>query len=114
MTRPSAAPTARAYAGEPFVRIVAHRQGAHRLPDPKILLGSNHCDVGFAADGDRLTVIAALDNLMKGGSGNAVQCLNIAHGLARTPRPGVPRPAPPLEPPGAPAAAHHPISGGDR
>ncbi|MDN3356271.1 N-acetyl-gamma-glutamyl-phosphate reductase [Actinomadura sp. DC4] len=68
------------YAGEPFVRIIAHRQGVHRLPDPKILLGSNHCDVGFAADGDRVTVVAALDNLMKGGSGNAVQCLNIRMG----------------------------------
>lgn len=68
------------YGDEPFVRIVAHRQGAHRLPDPKILLGSNHCDIGFAADGERVTLIAALDNLMKGGSGNAVQCLNIRMG----------------------------------
>lgn len=68
------------YTGEPFVRIVAHRHGTHRLPDPKILLGSNHCDIGFAADGDRVTVIAALDNLMKGGSGNAVQCLNVRMG----------------------------------
>jgi N-acetyl-gamma-glutamyl-phosphate/LysW-gamma-L-alpha-aminoadipyl-6-phosphate reductase len=68
------------YADEPFVRIVAHRQGTHRLPDPKILLGSNHCDVGFATDGERVTLIAALDNLMKGGSGNAVQCLNIRMG----------------------------------
>lgn len=68
------------YGEEPFVRIVAHRQGVHRLPDPKILLGSNHCDIGFAADGERVTVIAALDNLMKGGSGNAVQCLNVRMG----------------------------------
>lgn len=69
-----------AYADEPFVRIVAHRQGTHRLPDPKILLGSNHCDIGFAAEAGRVSVIAALDNLMKGGSGNAVQCLNIRMG----------------------------------
>ena len=68
------------YGGEPFVRIVAHKQGAHRLPDPKILAGSNFCDIGFAADGDRVTVIAALDNLMKGGSGNAVHCLNVRMG----------------------------------
>jgi N-acetyl-gamma-glutamyl-phosphate/LysW-gamma-L-alpha-aminoadipyl-6-phosphate reductase len=65
------------YADEPFVRIVAHRRGAHRLPDPKLLLGSNYCDVGFAVDGERITAIAALDNLMKGGAGAAVQCLNI-------------------------------------
>ncbi len=68
------------YADEPFVRIVAHRQGSYRLPEPKILLGSNYCDVGFAADGGRVTVVAALDNLVKGGSGNAVQCLNIRMG----------------------------------
>jgi N-acetyl-gamma-glutamyl-phosphate/LysW-gamma-L-alpha-aminoadipyl-6-phosphate reductase len=68
------------YASEPFVRIVAHKQGSHRLPDPKILSGSNYCDIGFAADGDRVTLIAALDNLMKGGAGNAVHCLNIAMG----------------------------------
>jgi N-acetyl-gamma-glutamyl-phosphate/LysW-gamma-L-alpha-aminoadipyl-6-phosphate reductase len=68
------------YGDEPFVRIVAHRHGPHRLPDPKVLLGSNHCDVGFAVDGDRVTLIAALDNLMKGGSGNAVHCLNVRMG----------------------------------
>ncbi|MGA8117050.1 MAG: N-acetyl-gamma-glutamyl-phosphate reductase [Actinocatenispora sp.] len=70
------------YAGEPFVRIVTHRRGIHRLPDPKVLLGSNHCDVGFGldADGLRVTAIAALDNLMKGGAGAAVQCLNIRMG----------------------------------
>lgn len=72
------------YAKEPFVRIVAHRRGSHRLPDPRILLGSNYCDVGFAADGDRITAIAALDNLVKGGSGTAVQCLNIRRGLPET------------------------------
>lgn len=69
------------YGDEPFVRIVAHRRGPHRLPDPKILLGSNYCDIGFAADGTgRVTLIAALDNLMKGGAGGAVQCLNIRMG----------------------------------
>jgi LysW-gamma-L-alpha-aminoadipyl-6-phosphate/LysW-L-glutamyl-5-phosphate reductase len=72
------------YGDEPFVRIVAHRRGPHRLPDPKILLGSNFCDIGFAADSGRVTLIAALDNLMKGGSGNAVQCLNIRMGWPET------------------------------
>jgi N-acetyl-gamma-glutamyl-phosphate/LysW-gamma-L-alpha-aminoadipyl-6-phosphate reductase len=68
------------YASEPFIRIVAHKRGTYRLPDPKILLGSNFCDIGFAAEGDRVTVIAALDNLMKGGAGSAVQCLNVRMG----------------------------------
>jgi N-acetyl-gamma-glutamyl-phosphate/LysW-gamma-L-alpha-aminoadipyl-6-phosphate reductase len=76
----------RQYADEPFVRIVAHQRGIHRYPDPKILLGSNYCDVGFAVDEDtgRLTTIAALDNLVKGGAGNALQCLNIRLGLPET------------------------------
>ncbi len=67
------------YAGEPFVRVVAHRHGTHRYPEPKILLGSNYCDVGFAVDAasGQVTLIAALDNLVKGAAGNAVQCLNI-------------------------------------
>jgi len=68
------------YAIEPFIRIVAHKQGRYRLPDPRVLSGSNYCDIGFAADEDRVTVIAALDNLMKGGAGNAVHCLNIRMG----------------------------------
>jgi [amino group carrier protein]-6-phospho-L-2-aminoadipate/5-phospho-L-glutamate reductase len=68
------------YAGEPFIRVVARKQGTYRLPDPKILHGSNYCDIGFAATDGRVTVIAALDNLMKGGSGNAVHCLNVRMG----------------------------------
>lgn len=74
------------YATEPFVRVVAHQRGIHRYPDPKILLGSNFCDVGFALDEEtgRLTTMGALDNLVKGGAGNAVQCLNIRMGLPET------------------------------
>jgi LysW-gamma-L-alpha-aminoadipyl-6-phosphate/LysW-L-glutamyl-5-phosphate reductase len=72
----------RRYAGEPFVRIIAEHRGVHRYPDPKVLLGSNYCDVGFAvdADGIRIAAMAALDNLVKGGAGAAVQCLNIRAG----------------------------------
>jgi N-acetyl-gamma-glutamyl-phosphate/LysW-gamma-L-alpha-aminoadipyl-6-phosphate reductase len=70
------------YADEPFVRVVAQKRGNYRFPEPKILLGSNHCDVGFAHDAEsgQLLVISALDNLVKGGAGNAVQCLNIRMG----------------------------------
>jgi N-acetyl-gamma-glutamyl-phosphate/LysW-gamma-L-alpha-aminoadipyl-6-phosphate reductase len=70
------------YAGEPFVRIVAQRRGVYRYPEPKILAGSNFCDIGFAIDeaSGQLVAVAALDNLMKGGAGNAVQCLNIRMG----------------------------------
>ncbi|WBB77714.1 N-acetyl-gamma-glutamyl-phosphate reductase [Micromonospora sp. WMMD882] len=73
------------YAPEPFVRVVAHQRGVFRYPDPKILHGSNFCDVGYAVDGaGRLTTIGALDNLVKGGAGNAVQCFNIRMGLPET------------------------------
>ncbi|MFI8308371.1 N-acetyl-gamma-glutamyl-phosphate reductase [Streptomyces sp. NPDC085927] len=67
------------FAGEPFVRVVAHRRGLHRFPDAKIVSGSNFCDVGFAMEdgATHVTVIAALDNLVKGGAGNAVQCMNV-------------------------------------
>lgn len=67
------------YRDEPFVRLVAQKRGTFRYPEPKILLGSNFCDVGYAVDEEagRLVTIAALDNLVKGGAGNAVQCLNI-------------------------------------
>ncbi|MFJ6798047.1 N-acetyl-gamma-glutamyl-phosphate reductase [Streptomyces sp. NPDC091268] len=73
----------RAYAAEPFVRVVAQKRGNYRFPEPKLLLGSNHCDVGFSYDAEtgELLVMGALDNLVKGGAGNAVQGLNIRMGL---------------------------------
>ncbi|GAA3767962.1 N-acetyl-gamma-glutamyl-phosphate reductase [Streptomyces phyllanthi] len=71
-----------AYRNEPFVRVIAQRHGLYRLPEPKILTGSNFCDVGFAVSADDGTVvlIGALDNLVKGGAGGAVQCLNVRFG----------------------------------
>lgn len=71
-----------AYGSEPFIRLVKERRGIYRYPEPKILAGSNFCDIGFAIDpdSDRLVVISALDNLMKGAAGTAVQSLNIMMG----------------------------------
>jgi N-acetyl-gamma-glutamyl-phosphate/LysW-gamma-L-alpha-aminoadipyl-6-phosphate reductase len=73
---------ANAYAHAPFVRIVALTRGQNRYPDPRWLAGSNFCDVGFALDspGRRLVVLAAVDNLVKGGAGTAVQVMNLMHG----------------------------------
>jgi N-acetyl-gamma-glutamyl-phosphate/LysW-gamma-L-alpha-aminoadipyl-6-phosphate reductase len=70
------------YADEPFVRLVRARRGIHRYPEPKILSGSNYCDVGFVTDPGqrRLVVIAAIDNLMKGAAGSAVQAMNVMYG----------------------------------
>jgi LysW-gamma-L-alpha-aminoadipyl-6-phosphate/LysW-L-glutamyl-5-phosphate reductase len=75
-----------AYADEPFVRIVHESDGIHRVPEPKILAGTNFCDVGFASDprAERVVALAALDNLMKGAAGNAVQCFNLRAGIPET------------------------------
>ncbi|HKV58410.1 MAG TPA: N-acetyl-gamma-glutamyl-phosphate reductase, partial [Ktedonobacteraceae bacterium] len=71
-----------AYQHEPFIRLVKERNGVYRYPEPKILAGSNYCDIGFELDPaqGRVVVIAALDNLMKGAAGNAVQALNCMYG----------------------------------
>ena len=76
----------RYYGHEPFIRIVKERQGIYRFPEPKILIGSNYCDIGFERDSrsNRLVVISALDNLMKGAAGQAVQAMNIMLGLEET------------------------------
>lgn len=70
------------YGDEPFVRIVRSASGAFRYPEPKILAGTNYADVGFEYDpqSGRLVCMSALDNLMKGGAGTAVQCLNLMMG----------------------------------
>ncbi len=75
-----------AYRREPFVRIVKEAVGLYRLPEPKILAGTNFCDVGFALDAhsDRVVAAAALDNLMKGSAGSAVQCMNLMCGFPET------------------------------
>src|SRR6476659_6927911 len=75
-----------AYKEEPFMRVVKESSGIHRYPEPKILSGSNYCDVGFERDPDsnRVVVMAALDNLMKGAAGQAVQAFNIRMGCPET------------------------------
>ena len=75
-----------AYQREPFIRLVKERGGVYRYPEPKILAGSNFCDIGFEYDSRqrRVVVMAALDNLMKGAAGNAVQALNSMCGWDET------------------------------
>ena len=74
------------YRSEPFVRIVKERTGVYRYPEPKILAGSNYADVGFEFDPTtgRVVAIAAIDNLMKGAAGSAVQAMNIMCGWEET------------------------------
>lgn len=75
-----------AYKDEPFMRIVKEKQGLYRYPEPKILQGTNYCDVGFEMDprGDRLVVIGAIDNLVKGTAGHVVQAMNLMCGFPET------------------------------
>ncbi len=75
-----------AYQDEPFVRIVKEQQGIYRYPEPKILAGSNYADVGFELDAEtgRVVALCAIDNLMKGAAGTAVQCMNLMCGFPET------------------------------
>jgi N-acetyl-gamma-glutamyl-phosphate/LysW-gamma-L-alpha-aminoadipyl-6-phosphate reductase len=75
-----------AYKNEPFIRLVKQKTGIFRYPDPKLLPGTNFCDVGFEVEEgtNRVVVIAALDNLMKGAAGSAVQSMNVMMGWSET------------------------------
>jgi N-acetyl-gamma-glutamyl-phosphate/LysW-gamma-L-alpha-aminoadipyl-6-phosphate reductase len=70
----------------PFIRIVKEQRGIYRVPEPKVLAGSNYADLGFDLDEKRGHVVAmcAIDNLMKGSAGSAVQCMNLMLGLEET------------------------------
>lgn len=70
-----------AYGDEPFVRMVKEKRGVHRGPDPKLVAGSNFADVGFHSEGSRIVATCAIDNLVKGAAGSAVQSMNIALGF---------------------------------
>jgi N-acetyl-gamma-glutamyl-phosphate/LysW-gamma-L-alpha-aminoadipyl-6-phosphate reductase len=75
-----------AYKQEPFIRLVKQKTGIFRYPEPKLLAGTNFCDVGFEVEEgtSRVVVIAALDNLMKGAAGSAVQAMNVMLGWPET------------------------------
>lgn len=71
------------YGNESFIRIVKESEGIYRFPEPKLLSGTNFCDVGFKKDefSNRLVVISAIDNLMKGAAGQALQAFNLMYGF---------------------------------
>ena len=66
------------YADEPFTKVV------DKTPATKIASHSNLCLVNVAAQGRKAVVTAALDNLVKGASGQGVECFNLAFGFDRT------------------------------
>ncbi|HEX8983946.1 MAG TPA: N-acetyl-gamma-glutamyl-phosphate reductase [Bryobacteraceae bacterium] len=72
----------RRYTGEPFIRIYA----PGHVPDLRAVLRTNFCDIGVKMDGrtGRAVVVVAIDNLVKGAAGQAIQNLNLAHGWTET------------------------------
>lgn len=75
-----------AWANEPFISCTPARPAHLRIPDPRFVLGSNRVLTGFALaeDGRRVIAASAIDNLMKGAAGSAVQCANLMFGLDET------------------------------
>ncbi|MEO0513550.1 MAG: N-acetyl-gamma-glutamyl-phosphate reductase [Planctomycetota bacterium] len=69
---------------EPFVRLLGDVTRVGRLPTVRDVRRTNFVDIAFAVEGSHLILFSALDNLMKGASGQAVQCANAALGLAET------------------------------
>lgn len=67
------------YANETFIRVL----GQGLCPETKWVEGSNYVDIGFAIDGrtGRIIMMGALDNLVKGAAGQAVQNMNLLFGL---------------------------------
>ncbi len=70
------------YEGEPFVRVLPHG----RLPSTSFVRGSNFCDIAPMIDTrtGRIIVVSAIDNLVKGASGQAVQNMNLICGFPET------------------------------
>jgi N-acetyl-gamma-glutamyl-phosphate reductase len=71
----------KAYSAEPFVRVLGNS-----LPEIKNVVGTNFCDIAVRIDPrtDKLVVLSAEDNLLKGAGGQAVQSLNLILGLPET------------------------------
>ncbi|MFH1640745.1 MAG: N-acetyl-gamma-glutamyl-phosphate reductase, partial [Candidatus Omnitrophota bacterium] len=65
------------YKKEPFVRV--KEEGA--FPRIKDVVGTNFCDIGIKDCGNNVIIISAIDNLLKGASGQAVQNMNIMYGF---------------------------------
>jgi N-acetyl-gamma-glutamyl-phosphate reductase len=71
-----------AYGDEPFVRVLPHGS----LADTKNVTMTNSCEIGFDYDprNQRIILSSAIDNLTKGASGQAIQCMNVMFGYPET------------------------------
>jgi len=65
------------YSGQPFTRVIT------RTPTTKLAAHTNLCLINVSAQGDKAVVTSALDNLIKGASGQGVESFNLAFGLDR-------------------------------
>ena len=70
------------YGNEYFIRLL----GEGRFPETRWVEGSNFVDIGFTVDKrtNRVIVVGALDNVVKGAAGQAVQNMNLLFGLEET------------------------------
>ncbi len=66
------------YRDTPFVRVQDY------IPNLADVRGSNFCDIGLACSGNRVVAVSAIDNLVKGASGQAIQNMNLMFGLPET------------------------------
>jgi N-acetyl-gamma-glutamyl-phosphate reductase len=66
------------YQSEPFVRIRSN------LPSTKYVVGTNYCDIAVRENDGCIILVSAIDNLIKGASGAAVQCMNVMFGEDET------------------------------
>lgn len=67
------------YKGEPFIRVLPEGQ----FPETNDVCNTNYCDIGVKADErtKRIIIVSAIDNLIKGASGQAIQNMNIICGF---------------------------------
>jgi N-acetyl-gamma-glutamyl-phosphate reductase len=72
----------KAYGLEPFVRLFS----PGRFPEIKFVAHTNYCDIGWKLESGRsmLVIISAIDNLVKGAAGQALQNMNVMLGLEET------------------------------
>ncbi len=70
------------YQNEPFIRLLQE----DTFPATQYVRGSNFCDISFKIDHttNRIIIMSAIDNIVKGASGQAVQNMNLMHGFTET------------------------------
>jgi len=68
------------YGNDAFIRLLPSGQ----WPAINDVAHTNFCDIGYAVDGDHLIICSAIDNLVKGAAGQAVQCMNVRFGVPET------------------------------